>query len=71
MVLKQLNYMFLSSLIRSKLVNFRLLTNIYLILNFVLILMFQHAGARDEQGNPIIKDFYSSPLTARYICPKE
>jgi hypothetical protein len=26
--------------------------------------MFQHAGARDEQGNPIIKDFYSSPLTA-------
>ncbi|KFK26193.1 hypothetical protein AALP_AA8G214700 [Arabis alpina] len=27
-------------------------------------LIFQHAGARDEQGNPIIKDFYSSPLTA-------
>ncbi|XP_010493038.1 PREDICTED: outer envelope protein 80, chloroplastic-like [Camelina sativa] len=27
-------------------------------------LVFQHAGARDEQGNPIIKDFFSSPLTA-------
>ncbi|VVB17099.1 unnamed protein product [Arabis nemorensis] len=27
-------------------------------------LIFQHAGARDEQGNPMIKDFYSSPLTA-------
>ncbi|KAJ4724237.1 outer envelope protein 80, chloroplastic-like [Melia azedarach] len=27
-------------------------------------LIFQHAGARDEKGNPIIKDFYSSPLTA-------
>lgn len=27
---------------------------------------FQHAGARDDKGNPIIKDFYSSPLTARY-----
>lgn len=26
--------------------------------------IFQHAGARDEKGNPIIKDFYSSPLTA-------
>ncbi|KAK8566550.1 hypothetical protein V6N13_002252 [Hibiscus sabdariffa] len=24
----------------------------------------QHAGARDEKGNPIIKDFYGSPLTA-------
>ncbi|ONH99301.1 hypothetical protein PRUPE_6G023900 [Prunus persica] len=27
-------------------------------------LIFQHAGARDERGNPIIKDFFSSPLTA-------
>ncbi|KAK9941218.1 hypothetical protein M0R45_017836 [Rubus argutus] len=27
-------------------------------------LTFQHAGARDEKGNPIIKDFFSSPLTA-------
>ncbi|XP_058199368.1 outer envelope protein 80, chloroplastic [Rhododendron vialii] len=27
-------------------------------------LIFQHAGARDDKGNPIIKDFYSSPLTA-------
>ncbi|CAK7339322.1 unnamed protein product [Dovyalis caffra] len=27
-------------------------------------LIFQHAGARDENGNPIIKDHYSSPLTA-------
>ncbi|KAF8396130.1 hypothetical protein HHK36_017742 [Tetracentron sinense] len=27
-------------------------------------LMFQHAGARDEKGNPIIKDIFSSPLTA-------
>ncbi|TXG73238.1 hypothetical protein EZV62_001817 [Acer yangbiense] len=27
-------------------------------------LIFQHAGGRDEKGNPIIKDFYSSPLTA-------
>ncbi|XP_057953580.1 outer envelope protein 80, chloroplastic [Malania oleifera] len=27
-------------------------------------LIFQHAGARDEKGNPIIKDFFSSPLTA-------
>ncbi|XP_047317886.1 outer envelope protein 80, chloroplastic [Impatiens glandulifera] len=27
-------------------------------------LIFQHAGARDDRGNPIIKDFYSSPLTA-------
>lgn len=27
-------------------------------------LIFQHAGARDEKGTPIIKDFYSSPLTA-------
>ncbi|GAY46955.1 hypothetical protein CUMW_100930 [Citrus unshiu] len=27
-------------------------------------LIFQHSGARDEKGNPIIKDFYSSPLTA-------
>ncbi|KAH1067169.1 hypothetical protein J1N35_032156 [Gossypium stocksii] len=27
-------------------------------------LIFQHAGARDEKGNPIIKDFYGSPLTA-------
>lgn len=26
--------------------------------------VFQHTGARDEKGNPIIKDFYSSPLTA-------
>ncbi|XP_043691502.1 outer envelope protein 80, chloroplastic [Telopea speciosissima] len=27
-------------------------------------LIFQHAGARDEKGNPIIKDCYGSPLTA-------
>ncbi|GAV85893.1 Bac_surface_Ag domain-containing protein/Surf_Ag_VNR domain-containing protein [Cephalotus follicularis] len=27
-------------------------------------LIFQHAGARDEKGNPIIKDGYGSPLTA-------
>ncbi|PSR90204.1 Outer envelope protein [Actinidia chinensis var. chinensis] len=27
-------------------------------------LIFQHAGARDDRGNPIIKDYYSSPLTA-------
>uniref|UniRef100_A0A1D1ZB19 Outer envelope protein 80, chloroplastic n=1 Tax=Anthurium amnicola TaxID=1678845 RepID=A0A1D1ZB19_9ARAE len=27
-------------------------------------IIFQHAGARDDKGNPIIKDFYSSPLTA-------
>ncbi|XP_065866611.1 outer envelope protein 80, chloroplastic [Euphorbia lathyris] len=27
-------------------------------------LIFQHTGARDEKGNPIIKDHYSSPLTA-------
>ncbi|KAI8526234.1 hypothetical protein RHMOL_Rhmol13G0292800 [Rhododendron molle] len=27
-------------------------------------LIFQYAGARDDKGNPIIKDFYSSPLTA-------
>ncbi|KAG6787671.1 hypothetical protein POTOM_003714 [Populus tomentosa] len=26
--------------------------------------IFQHAGVRDENGNPIIKDHYSSPLTA-------
>ncbi|XP_031114447.1 outer envelope protein 80, chloroplastic [Ipomoea triloba] len=25
---------------------------------------FQRAGARDDKGNPIIRDFYSSPLTA-------
>ncbi|XVF69667.1 hypothetical protein PTKIN_Ptkin11bG0100100 [Pterospermum kingtungense] len=27
-------------------------------------LIFQHAGVHDEKGNPIIKDFYGSPLTA-------
>ncbi|KAL6204101.1 hypothetical protein ACLB2K_021370 [Fragaria x ananassa] len=27
-------------------------------------LTYQHAGARDEEGSPIIKDFFSSPLTA-------
>lgn len=27
-------------------------------------LTFQRAGARDDKGNPIIRDFYSSPLTA-------
>lgn len=26
-------------------------------------LIFQRAGAHDEKGNPIVKDFYSSPLT--------
>lgn len=33
-------------------------------------LFYQHAGARDEKGNPIIKDFFSSPLTARYASLK-
>ncbi|GAB4856056.1 Outer envelope protein 80, chloroplastic [Ancistrocladus abbreviatus] len=33
-------------------------------------LTFQRAGARDDKGNPIIKDFYSSPLTARYVLQK-
>jgi len=32
----------------------------------LLVLISQHAGVRDENGNPIIKDHYSSPLTARY-----
>lgn len=27
-------------------------------------LTFQRAGAHDEKGDPVIKDFYSSPLTA-------
>ncbi|KAG9448439.1 hypothetical protein H6P81_008404 [Aristolochia fimbriata] len=27
-------------------------------------IIFQHAGARDENGKPIIKDFYGSPLTS-------
>ncbi|KAK5836300.1 hypothetical protein PVK06_012081 [Gossypium arboreum] len=27
-------------------------------------LIFQHTGAHDEKGNPIMKDFYGSPLTA-------
>ncbi|CAI9106538.1 OLC1v1005720C1 [Oldenlandia corymbosa var. corymbosa] len=27
-------------------------------------LIFQRAGARDDKGNPLIRDFYSSPLTA-------
>ncbi|XP_030454957.1 outer envelope protein 80, chloroplastic [Syzygium oleosum] len=27
-------------------------------------LIFLHAGARDDKGNPVIKDFFSSPLTA-------
>ncbi|KAK9123032.1 hypothetical protein Sjap_012634 [Stephania japonica] len=27
-------------------------------------IIYQRAGARDERGNPIIKDFFSSPLTA-------
>lgn len=31
---------------------------------------FQRAGARDDKGNPIIRDFYSSPLTARYVSLK-
>lgn len=26
----------------------------------------QRAGARDDKGNPVIRDYYSSPLTARY-----
>ncbi|KAL3518894.1 hypothetical protein ACH5RR_021483, partial [Cinchona calisaya] len=26
--------------------------------------IFQRAGARDDKGNPVIRDFYSSPLTA-------
>ena len=29
------------------------------------ITIFQHTGAQDEKGNPIIKDFFGSPLTAR------
>lgn len=27
----------------------------------------QHAGARDDKGDPIIRDVYNSPLTARYV----
>lgn len=27
--------------------------------------IFQRAGAHDDKGNPVIRDFYSSPLTAR------
>lgn len=27
-------------------------------------LLYQHAGARDDSGKPIIRDFYNSPLTA-------
>ncbi|XP_026658493.1 outer envelope protein 80, chloroplastic-like isoform X2 [Phoenix dactylifera] len=27
-------------------------------------LIFQHTGARDDKGNPIIRDIYNSPLTA-------
>ncbi|XP_072966441.1 outer envelope protein 80, chloroplastic [Typha angustifolia] len=27
-------------------------------------MIFQHAGARDDKGNPIIRDFYNSQLTA-------
>lgn len=27
-------------------------------------LIFQRAGARDDEGNPVIRDFYNSPLTA-------
>ncbi|KAJ0988151.1 hypothetical protein J5N97_006507 [Dioscorea zingiberensis] len=27
-------------------------------------IIFQHSGARDDKGNPIIRDFYNSPLTA-------
>lgn len=27
-------------------------------------IIFQHAGARDDKGTPIIRDFYNSPLTA-------
>nr|CAB3445976.1 unnamed protein product [Digitaria exilis] len=27
-------------------------------------LIFQHAGARDDKGNPVIRDFYNSQLTA-------
>ncbi|KAL3354174.1 hypothetical protein AABB24_018696 [Solanum stoloniferum] len=27
-------------------------------------IIFQRAGARDDKGNPIIRDYYSSPLTA-------
>lgn len=30
------------------------------------VLLFQRAGAHDEKGNPIIRDFFGSPLTARY-----
>ncbi|XP_039788602.1 outer envelope protein 80, chloroplastic-like isoform X1 [Panicum virgatum] len=28
-------------------------------------LIFQHAGARDDKSNPVIRDFYNSQLTAR------
>lgn len=38
-----------------------------LITLFSLIdLPFQRAGAHDEKGKPVIKDFFGSPLTARY-----
>ncbi|KAL0389349.1 UNVERIFIED_CONTAM: Outer envelope protein 80, chloroplastic [Sesamum calycinum] len=30
-------------------------------------LVFQRAGAHDEKGIPIIRDFFGSPLTARYV----
>ncbi|XP_027075417.2 outer envelope protein 80, chloroplastic isoform X1 [Coffea arabica] len=32
--------------------------------NGTLGLIFQRAGAHDDKGNPVIRDFYSSPLTA-------
>lgn len=32
----------------------------------ILVSILQHAGARNEKGEPIIKDCFGSPLTARY-----
>ncbi|KAL9458761.1 hypothetical protein AB3S75_007602 [Citrus x aurantiifolia] len=33
------------------------------------MIIFQRAGSRDEKGNPIIKDFYSSPLYRKWKDP--
>ena len=33
--------------------------------SFKISISFQRAGVRDEKGIPIIKDCFSSPLTAR------
>lgn len=45
----------------------------YLIEFFVIVNLLKsvdilkHAGARNEKGEPIIKDCFGSPLTARYV----